>query len=131
MMPQLVGDGIVVAGDAAGFCCAKGPNLEGINLAAHSGTLAGEAVIEARAANDHSARTLAGYRRRLEESFVPPPPGSEELPPRSQAARDRPAVRGLPELICDFMDRMYRIDGKPKDGLVDMGLGMARKRVGA
>src|SRR6266508_1891869 len=46
MMPELVGDGIVVAGDAAGFCYAKGPNLEGINLAAHSGTLAGEAVAE-------------------------------------------------------------------------------------
>ena len=129
MMPQLVGDGIVVAGDAAGFCYAKGPNLEGINLAAHSGTLAGEAVIEARAANDHSARTLAGYRRRLEESFV-----LQDLKNFRRAPKLLEIGRlyeDYPELICDFMDRMYRIDGKPKDGLVDMGLGMARKRVGA
>ena len=35
-----------------------------------------------------------------------------------------------PELICDYMDRTYRIDGNPKEGLLDMGLRMARRQVG-
>jgi electron transfer flavoprotein-quinone oxidoreductase len=128
MIPELVGDGIVVAGDAAGFCYAKGPNLEGINLAAHSGTLAGEAVAEAHAAEDHSARSLAGYQRKLERSFV-----LQDLKNFRRAPRlleiDR-LYQQYPELICDYMDRTYRIDGNPKEGLLDMGLKMARRQVG-
>jgi electron transfer flavoprotein-quinone oxidoreductase len=128
MIPELVGDGIVVAGDAAGFCYAKGPNLEGINLAAHSGTLAGEAVAEARAAKDHSARSLAGYQRKLEQSFV-----LQDLKNFRRAPRlleiDR-LYQQYPEMICDYMDRTYRIDGRPKEGLLDMALKMARKQVG-
>jgi electron transfer flavoprotein-quinone oxidoreductase len=129
MMPQLVGDGIVVAGDAAGFCYAKGPNLEGINLAAHSGTLAGEAVAEALQAKDLSSGTLAAYRRKLEDSFV-----LQDLKNFRRAPRlleiDR-LYQEYPELICDYMDRMYRIDGEPKEGLIDMGVKMAREKVGA
>jgi electron transfer flavoprotein-quinone oxidoreductase len=128
MIPELVGDGIVVAGDAAGFCYAKGPNLEGINLAAHSGTLAGEAVAEARAAKDHSARSLARYQRKLEQSFV-----LQDLKNFRRAPRlleiDR-LYQEYPEMICDYMDRTYRIDGNPKEGLLDMALKMARKQVG-
>jgi electron transfer flavoprotein-quinone oxidoreductase len=128
MIPQLHGDGIVVAGDAAGFCYAKGPNLEGINLAAHSGTLAGEAVIEARAEKDHSSRSLARYQRKLEQSFV-----LQDLKNFRRAPRlleiDR-LYQQYPEMICDYMDRTYRIDGNPKEGLLDMALGMARKQVG-
>ena len=128
MIPELVGNGIVVAGDAAGFCYAKGPNLEGINLAAHSGTLAGEAVAEARAAKDHSARSLAGYQRKLEQSFV-----LQDLKNFRRAPRlleiDR-LYQQYPEMICDYMDRTYRIDGTPKEGLLDMALKMARKQVG-
>jgi len=128
MMPELVGDGIIVAGDAAGFCYAKGPNLEGINLAAHSGTLAGEAVAEARAAKDHSARSLGGYQRKLEQSFV-----LQDLKNFRRAPRlleiDR-LYQQYPEMICDYMDRTYRIDGNPKEGLLDMALKMARKQVG-
>jgi len=128
MTPELVGDGIVVAGDAAGFCYAKGPNLEGINLAAHSGTLAGEAVVDARAAKDHSARSLAGYQRRLEQSFV-----LQDLKNFRRAPRlleiDR-LYQQYPEMICDYMDRTYRVDGTPKEGLLGMGLRMARKQVG-
>lgn len=128
MMPELSGDGILVAGDAAALCYAKGPNLEGINLATQSGVCAAEAVLEAREAQDYSARTLAGYRRRLEATFV-----LQDLKTFRRAGEllgiDRLYVE-YPELICDFMDRMYRIDGLPKDSLLKMGLAMARRKVG-
>ena len=129
MMPHLVGDGIVVAGDAAAFCYAKGPNLEGINLAVHSGILAGEAIAEARAAKDHSSRGLSLYRSKLEESFV-----LKDLKAFRRAPRLLEIERlyqDYPELICDYMDRIYRIDGNPKEGLIDMLLEDARKKVGA
>jgi electron transfer flavoprotein-quinone oxidoreductase len=129
MMPQLVGDGILVAGDAAAFCYAKGPNLEGINLAVQSGMLAGEAVVEARAAKDLSARSLARYRTKLEGSFV-----LQDL----KAFRRAPELfhierlyEDYPEIACSFMERMYRIDGKAKEPLGRIALDLARKKVGA
>lgn len=129
MMPELCGDGILVAGDAAAFCYAKGPNLEGINLAVQSGVLAGEAVVEARAANDLSAGSLARYRRKLEGSFV-----LQDL----KAFRRAPELfhierlyEDYPEIACDFMERMYRVDGQPKEPLARSALSIAKKKVGA
>lgn len=128
MMPELAGDGILVAGDAAALCYTRGPNLEGINLATQSGVCAAEAVIEARAARDFSAGALAGYRRRLGETFVLKDLGTFR---RAGAllAIDR-LYAEYPELVCDFMDRVYRIDGLPKESLLRMGLAMARRKVG-
>ena len=70
MMPELVGDGILVAGDAAAMCLAAGIWLEGVNFAIGSGAAAGRAAARAVARRDCSAAGLAGYRARLESSFV-------------------------------------------------------------
>ncbi len=67
-VPPLYGDGFVVVGDAAMLCNAL--HREGSNLALISGKLAAEAILEARRRGDYSAASLAGYRRRLERSFV-------------------------------------------------------------
>lgn len=69
-MPRLAGDGMLVAGDAAAMTLATGLWLEGVNFAIGSGTAAGETAAEALDRGDVSARGLAGYRRRLERSFV-------------------------------------------------------------
>jgi electron transfer flavoprotein-quinone oxidoreductase len=61
-------DGMLVVGDAAMLVNAI--NWEGTNLAMTSGIIAGETIIEAKKRNDYSSRTLANYRRRLEQSFV-------------------------------------------------------------
>ena len=70
MLPRLCGDGILVAGDAAGLCFSTGLYLEGINYAIASGRAAGETAAEAVAAGRTDARALDAYRRRLEASFV-------------------------------------------------------------
>ncbi|MFE0201180.1 FAD-dependent oxidoreductase, partial [[Kitasatospora] papulosa] len=67
-MPELVGDGILVAGDAAAMCLAAGVWLEGVNYALGSGMHAGRAAAAACAAGDASAAALASYRRALEGS---------------------------------------------------------------
>ncbi|MHB9154638.1 MAG: FAD-dependent oxidoreductase [Endomicrobiales bacterium] len=67
-LPPLCADGLLVAGDAA--MLVNGLHQEGSNLAMMSGKLAAETVIEARASNDYSRRSLARYRKKLDESFV-------------------------------------------------------------
>jgi electron transfer flavoprotein-quinone oxidoreductase len=128
MIPSLSGDGILVTGDAAGFCYATGLNLEGINLAAHSGVLAAHTVLEAREANDYSARALKGYEQRLKGSFV-----LKDLKTFRHAPKmlhiDR-LYDEYPEILCDVMERVYRIDGSPKESVSKLFLRMAKDKVG-
>ena len=58
-MPQLVTDGLLVAGDAGAFCLAAGLFLEGVNFAIGSGRAAAETAVAAVAAGDASAAGLA------------------------------------------------------------------------
>jgi electron transfer flavoprotein-quinone oxidoreductase len=69
-MPEIITDGMLVAGDAAGLCLAAGLWLEGVNFAIGSGAAAGEAAAAAILRGDTSAEGLAGYRSRLNNSFV-------------------------------------------------------------
>jgi electron transfer flavoprotein-quinone oxidoreductase len=67
-VPQLCGDGFLIAGDSAMLFNAL--HREGSNLAMTSGRLAAETILEAMERKDFSSRGLQGYARRLEESFV-------------------------------------------------------------
>ena len=67
-MPKLYADGLLLAGDTAGFL--NGGRLKGIHLAIKSGMLAAEQVYECLVADDFSAAKLAGYERRVNESWA-------------------------------------------------------------
>lgn len=128
MIPELVGDGIIVAGDAAAFCNATGLNLEGINLASMSGVIAGKAVVEAHKSGDFSKQGLKHYKKMLEESAV-----LKDL----KQARKAPAMlhnnriySEYPEMFCQFMEKIYKIDRLPKDSITKMFLGSAKEKVG-
>jgi electron transfer flavoprotein-quinone oxidoreductase len=54
-MPELAGDGILVAGDAAAMCLAAGIWLEGVNFALGAGMYAGRAAAGALRAGGHVA----------------------------------------------------------------------------
>ena len=69
-MPTLAGDGLLVAGDAAGLTLAAGIWLEGVNFAIGSGLAAGQAAAAALASGDVSAAGLGSYRRALDANFV-------------------------------------------------------------
>ena len=128
MIPELVGDGIVVTGDAAAFCNATGLNLEGINLASHSGIVAGDAVVEAHKNKDFSRRGLSSYKKNLEESYV---------------LKDLKLFRNAPhmlhnnriyheyaEMMCSFMESLYKIEGLPKKNVTSLFLRSAIDKVG-
>jgi len=69
-LSRLYGDGLLVAGDAAGLCFVTGLYLEGINFAIASGAAAGAVAVDAVAVGAADARVLRAYERRLRASFV-------------------------------------------------------------
>lgn len=113
-MPRLVGDGMLVAGDAAAMCLAAGIWLEGVNFALGSGMYAGRAAARAIAAND--PKRLREYRSRLANSFV--------LADHKKL-RDAPALvlsdrvqQRYPGLVCDLVEGMFTVENPtPKPGL--------------
>jgi electron transfer flavoprotein-quinone oxidoreductase len=128
MMPKMTGDGMLVAGDAAALCLAAGLFLEGVNFAMASGMYAAEAATEALAANDTSAVGLAGYERRLNDTFVLRDHRKLRRAP-SLVLSDR--VQHLyPHMIANTVERMFRVDNPaPKPGLRRI-LNDERKRAG-
>ena len=128
MVPELVGDGILVAGDAAALCIVTGLNLEGINLATQSGVIAGQATIEAHRQQNFGKAGLAVYRRLLEESYVLKDLRLYQRTPH-MLHNDR-IYSQYPELVCALMDKIYRIDGTPKQTMTKMLLGEAKEKIG-
>ena len=111
MMPKLYGDGMVVAGDAAGFVLNLGYTVRGMDFAIASGEAAAKAVMEAKARNDFSRQALSRYEELLKESFV---------------LRDLEAYRKAPEflengrmfneypkLVASLATGLFTVDGTP------------------
>jgi len=67
-MPKVVGNGVVVVGDAAQLVNAI--HREGSNMAMASGVLAAETILQAKEAEDFSEKILDSYRVKLLDSFV-------------------------------------------------------------
>lgn len=67
-IPKLTSDGVIVAGDAAGFV--NGVHFEGTNFALISGKLAAEATLYALSNNDYSQSSLSIYVKKLQKSFI-------------------------------------------------------------
>jgi electron transfer flavoprotein-quinone oxidoreductase len=70
MVDEIVMDGMVVVGDAAGLTLNTGLTVRGMDLAAGSAVAAAEAIGTALDANDVSRASLAGYREKLFASYV-------------------------------------------------------------
>ena len=128
MIPELFGAGILVAGDAAALCNATGLNLEGINLASHSGVLAGEAVIAAHQAKDFSRKGLSLYKKLMDDSYVMKDLKLYRRAP--QMLHNNRIYNEYPELVCSVMEYLYRIEGSPKENLSKLFLRAAKEKVG-
>lgn len=115
-MPELAGDGILVAGDAAAMCLAAGIWLEGVNYALGAGMYAGRAAAAAVTAGDTSRAGLAGYRRLLEDSFVLADHRRLRRVP-GLVFSDR-VQHTYPGLLCDVAQGFFTVDNpRPKPGL--------------
>jgi electron transfer flavoprotein-quinone oxidoreductase len=114
-IPKLVGDGILVVGDAAGLALNMGVTVRGMDFALASGALAAKAIKDAKAKNDYSAAALAPYEQSLRSSFV-----IQDLETfRGMLdVLDNPRMFGkYPEAITGIFEKMFWIDDKPREKL--------------
>lgn len=115
-MPEIVSDGLLVAGDAAGLTLAAGIWLEGVNFAIGSGAAAGETAVQALVRGDVSRAGLAGYRTRLEQSFVLADHRKLRRAPHLLLS-DR-VQRRYPELVCRIAEELFTVrNPTPKPGI--------------
>jgi electron transfer flavoprotein-quinone oxidoreductase len=66
----LVGNGILLAGDAAGLALNMGYTVRGMDFALASGQMAADAIIAAREKGDLSAAGLSSYEQEIRSSFI-------------------------------------------------------------
>ena len=115
MMPELIADGMLVAGDAAALCLAAGIWLEGVNFAIGSGMAAGQAAVEALRLGDTTASGLAGYRRRLDAGFVMA--DHRKLTNVPELIMGERAQTAYPQLLTNIVERIFTVDNpRPKPG---------------
>jgi len=127
-VPQLFTDGMMLAGDAAGLCYTNGLNLEGINLAMTSGTLAAETTIESLKTGDFSAKTLSLYKKKLDASFV-----MKDMKTFKNATGMMHLERlykTYPQILAGIMETIYKNDGAARSKLLRIARKAALKEVG-
>ncbi|XJZ28300.1 FAD-dependent oxidoreductase [Bacillota bacterium Lsc_1132] len=110
-VPKVVGDGVVVVGDAAQLVNAI--HREGSNMAMASGKMAAEAIVKAKTANDFSAASLNSYREALYNSFI-----IKDLEKYKDAAH---TFEKYPQYFKEYVPMMnkaaskfFTVDGTPK-----------------
>lgn len=113
-LSRLYGDGILVAGDAAGFALNLGFTVRGMEYAMASGYYAAKAVLTAREAGSFNAGTLKCYQDYLEDSFVLKDFRNFRCTP---AVLDNPRLfRHYPATLGRIFRDIYSVPAGPKEG---------------
>jgi electron transfer flavoprotein-quinone oxidoreductase len=110
-VPKVVGDGVVVVGDAASLVNAI--HREGSNMAMSSGKMAAEAIVKAKSQGDFSAAGLNSYKEALYNSFI-----MKDLEKYKDAAH---TFEKYPQYFKEYvpmmnkaMSKFFTVDGTPK-----------------
>ncbi|HOQ09519.1 MAG TPA: FAD-dependent oxidoreductase [Syntrophomonadaceae bacterium] len=112
-LTKLYGNGILVAGDAAGFSMNIGVTVRGMEYAMASGYYAAQAVLKAREAGQYGASQLSVYEKLLNDSFIMKDfQNFKDVP----AALDNPRFFTVyPELATAIMSELYAVGAGPKE----------------
>ncbi len=125
MLPQLVSDGVMIVGDAAGFCLNLGYTVRGMDLAIASAEAAANTAIAARAQQDFSAHALSAYQRALEQSFVMRDlQHFRKLPGLMENPR---LFTQYPQMVAGIMKDMFTVDGSPNQPVRKMMMSHMKK----
>jgi electron transfer flavoprotein-quinone oxidoreductase len=114
-MPDLVHDGAVIVGDAAGLVLNSGIHLEGTNMAVESGFHAGQAIADALDRGRSDAAALESYEQRLEESYVVQNLDHYGWFMDTAAEEKEFLFEELPHALGDASEEYFRMDDRPKD----------------
>ena len=116
MVPELVADGVMIAGDAAAFVINFGYTVRGMDFAIESGRLAADAFLAAKSAGDYSKAGLSCYRELLNDSFVMRDLKHYKNMPALIETRE--LFNEIPTMVGDLMDGMFAIDGRPPENVI-------------
>ena len=129
MVPELYRDGVIMVGDAAGFCINLGFTVRGMDFAIESGRLAAETIIKAHEQGDYSAKSLAYYQKALDNSFI-----MRDL----KQYQGFPALLGrreifelIPALATDIAAKAFTVNGKQEQNLIMYALDSIAQRTSA
>lgn len=112
IMPPLIGDGVMLAGDSAMMCINLGYMVRGMDYAIAAGQIAGQQAVKALDAGDTSKAGLQGYVDALEQSFVLKDLRQYKDEPAFMENFDR-MFNGYPVMVRDIMNSMFVVDGSP------------------
>jgi electron transfer flavoprotein-quinone oxidoreductase len=110
-IPKLVGNGVIVVGDAAALVNAI--HREGSNMAMSSGKMAAEVILEAREKNNFTESTLLAYKHKIYGSFI-----GKDLKKYKDATH---TFENNPQYFNDYLpflnkaaSKFFTVDGTPK-----------------
>lgn len=112
-MGKLYGNGILVAGDAAGFSMNIGVTVRGMEYAMASGYYAAQAVLQAKEKDDFSQAGLSSYETLLNNSFVLT--DFKNFKESLEVLEYPPLFEHCPELAGNIMRDLYAIPAGPKE----------------
>lgn len=125
MVGDLVADGLVVVGDAAGLTINSGLTVRGMDLAIGSAIAASDAIGQAVEAHDTSRAALSDYRTRLEDSFVMRDMRTYR---RAPAFLERPRMyRQYGELAAGVFHDVFSLDTSPRQHLARVAQAALRR----
>lgn len=108
-IPEMVGNGVLIVGDAASLCLNLGYTVRGMDLAILSGIAAGNTVIRARQADNYSRDYLWSYHDELErENLLPDMKLYRHIPGFLHNER---MFNTYPRLVNNFMRDIFTVDG--------------------
>ncbi|MCL2750320.1 MAG: FAD-dependent oxidoreductase, partial [Coriobacteriia bacterium] len=116
-VPEYLGDGCLIAGDAAMLCMNLGYMVRGMDLAVASGKMAAEAACEAIDKEDTSKSGLAAYKEKMEASFVMQDLKTFQKWPHFMDGWKR-LFKTYPLLAQEVFTSLFTVDGTPAKPLV-------------
>lgn len=125
-LPTLVGDGVLLTGDAAGLVMNLGFTVRGMDLAIESGRLAAEAVSQAKSLGDFSQASLSQYETLLNESFVMRDMKQYQNFPGFMASSHR-LYDDYSQMADTLLAQLYVVDGSRQDDILTKAARAAAK----
>ncbi len=115
LIPQLYGDGYVVAGSAARLLLNNVMTLRGMDVAVASAAAAAKAIISAKEKGDFSAAGLAGYEQHFKETSVYK--DMETFKGTYPLLENKRLFTVYPDFVCAIMEDMFSVRTEPAPNL--------------
>jgi electron transfer flavoprotein-quinone oxidoreductase len=106
-VPKLVGNGILLAGNAAALALNMGYTVRGMDFALASGQMAADALIAAREKGDMSAAGLSSYEQEIRSSFIWS--YLEAFRQMPELMENRDLYTRFPAELCGFMRELVQL----------------------